>query len=181
MRPAEEMDKQIARNAAAVVLPLAPLKEPLSAEWHFWRRTLEAWPIASLRRGIRRNRVVPRPHRRVPIPSSRNHVQFPNRARGQQFLGFRIQNRTYSLTANLQDTIRRLRRLDHLRPIFVLMDHRLFAIDILARLHRINGSLLVPVVRRADDDGIDVLARKNLVVVASGKRVGAPYLLAALE
>ena len=62
-----------------------------------------------------------------------------------------------------------LRGLDHLRPVGVEMDHRLLAIDVFAGLHGVDGDLLVPVVGRADDDGIDVFAFQNLGVVAGGE------------
>src|SRR5581483_7620456 len=42
-------------------------------------------------------------------------------------------------------------------------------------------SLLMPVVRGADDDGVDVLARQNFRVVAGGEGVLAPDLLAVLK
>jgi len=57
----------------------------------------------------------------------------------------------------------------------------LLAIDILARLHGIDGDLLVPMVGRANDDGVDVLALQNLTVVARSKDVVAPEFLAVLE
>ena len=47
-------------------------------------------------------------------------------------------------------------------PSAVHVDHRLLAVDVLARLHRVHGGLLMPVVGRGDDHGINVLARKNL-------------------
>ena len=74
-----------------------------------------------------------------------------------------------------------LRRLDHLRPVRVEMDHRLFAVHVLAGLHRVHRDLLVPVIRRADNDRIDILARQNLVVVARGEDVVAPDFFAARE
>ena len=58
------------------------------------------------------------------------------------------------------------------------MDHRLLAVHILARLHRVHRSLLVPVVRRRDNHRIDVLTRQHLPVVARRKHVPAPQLLA---
>ena len=43
--------------------------------------------------------------------------------------------------------------------------HRLFAIDVLARLHRVDRHLGVPVVGGADHDGVDVLAVEEPAVV----------------
>ena len=61
------------------------------------------------------------------------------------------------------------------------MDHRLFAINIFAGLHRIHRNLLVPMVGGADDDGVDIFALQDLGVVAGGKEIVAPEFLAVLE
>ena len=71
--------------------------------------------------------------------------------------------------------------LDHLRAVLVEVDHRLFAVDVLAGLHGVDRGLLVPVVGGADDDGVDVLAGQDLVVVAGGEDVVAPEFLGARE
>ena len=65
--------------------------------------------------------------------------------------------------------------------IGVEMDHGLFAVDVLAGLHGVDGGLHVPVVGGADDDGVDVFAGQDLVVVAGGEDVVAPELLAVRE
>ena len=73
------------------------------------------------------------------------------------------------------------RRLDHLWPIAIKMDHRLLAIHILAGLHRVHRGLLVPVIRRADNYRVNVFAGQNLVVVARRKNVAAPEFLAVRQ
>ena len=50
---------------------------------------------------------------------------------------------------------------------------RLLAVDVLARLHGVDADLGVPVVGRADDDGVDVLAVEELAVVLVD--VGLPF------
>ena len=45
------------------------------------------------------------------------------------------------------------------------MDHGFFAVNVFACFHGVDGYLLVPVVRGADDDRVDVFALKNLGVV----------------
>ena len=42
------------------------------------------------------------------------------------------------------------------------LSHRLFAIDVLARLGRIDGHLCVPVLRRRDQHVVDVLGSSSL-------------------
>ena len=71
--------------------------------------------------------------------------------------------------------------LDHLRPIGVEMNHRLFAVDILARVHGIDGSLLVPMVRCGNENSVDILSGQDLLVVTRCKDVAAPEFFAALQ
>src|SRR3954447_1708754 len=61
------------------------------------------------------------------------------------------------------------------------MDHRLLAIHVLARLHGVNGGLLVPMVGGTDDHGVDVFAGQDLAVVASGENIVAPEFFAARQ
>ena len=51
------------------------------------------------------------------------------------------------------------------------MDHRLFEVDILAGLHGVDCGLPVPVIGRGDQDSIDVLAGKDLAIVAGGEEI----------
>ncbi len=44
-------------------------------------------------------------------------------------------------------------------------------------MHGVDRGLFVPVVRRGNDDGIDVFTRQNLAVVAGREDVAAPQLL----
>src|SRR5207302_2039653 len=63
----------------------------------------------------------------------------------------------------------------------VEMDHGLFAVNVFARFHSVDRGLLVPVIGGANDDGVDVFADKNFVVVAGGEDVVAPELFAVSE
>src|SRR4029078_3500641 len=51
--------------------------------------------------------------------------------------------------------------------------HRLLDVDVLAGLHRLDGHLLVPVVRRGHDHGVDVLAGADVLVVRVDLRLAA--------
>ena len=53
---------------------------------------------------------------------------------------------------------------------------RLLQVDVLPRLHGVNGDQRVPVIGRADDDRVDVLVRQQLAIVAVG---GHPVVLLA--
>ena len=110
-----------------------------------------------------------------------HHVELADGSRSEKLLRLGINDRAHALASDLDNPVRRARGLDHLRPIGVEMDHRLLAIDILARLHRIDRDLFVPVIRRADDDGVNILTRQNLFVVACREDVVAPEFLAVFE
>ena len=62
-----------------------------------------------------------------------------------------------------------------------MWDHRLFEIDVLAGLHGVDGGLLVPVVGGGDEDGVDVFAGEDLLVIAGGEDVLTPELLGVGE
>ena len=61
------------------------------------------------------------------------------------------------------------------------MDHRLLAVHVFPGFHGIDGSLLVPVVRRRHDYGVDIFARQNLAVIAGRENIVPPKLLAVLQ
>ena len=128
--------------------------------------------------GIQRDGVVPGADGRVAVPVGADHVELADDAGGKQFLGLGVDDGADALAADLNDAIGGARGLDDLRPIGVDVDHRLLEVDVLAGLHRIDGGRLVPVVGRRDQDGIDILARENLAVVAGGEDVRPPELLA---
>ena len=100
---------------------------------------------------------------------------------GKQLLCLGINHRTYALASDLDDAIVRAGGFDHLRTIGIQMDHRLLAIHIFARLHRIHRDLLVPMVGGSDDDGVNVFALQDLGVVTSGKNIVAPEFFAVLK
>ena len=49
------------------------------------------------------------------------------------------------------------------------MGHRFFAIDVLAGRAGIGNHLAMLVVSRRDDDGVDILAVQNFLIVACGR------------
>jgi len=108
-----------------------------------------------------------------------DHVESADGARSEDLLGLDVNERADSLAADLEDAPGGFGTVDHGRAVLVEVDHRLFAVHILAGLHGVDGGLLVPMVGGADDDRIDVLAGENVVVVAGGEDVVAPQFLAA--
>src|SRR5262245_19840158 len=73
------------------------------------------------------------------------------------------------LRADLDDAVCGLGRL--VKPLGLLdgASHGLFAINVLAGLHRLDGDRRVPMVGRGDDHGVDVLAGDHLAVIERGQ------------
>ena len=80
----------------------------------------------------------------------------------QQFLGLGVDHELTRWLPTCRMRLVELRGLDDLRAVGIDVDHRLFEVDVLARLHRIDGGCLVPVVGSRDQHGIDILAREDL-------------------
>ena len=98
-----------------------------------------------------------------------------------QFLGLAINDGTDTLAAELKNLPGGARGLDNAGAVSVSVDHGLLAVNILAGIHGVDGDLLMPVIGRADDDGVDVGASKNFLVVAGSEDVVAPEFLAVLQ
>jgi hypothetical protein len=62
-----------------------------------------------------------------------------------------------------------------------VLNHRFFEVDVLAGVHRVDGDLLVPMIGRGDDHGVDVGPREHLAIVARGEDVLSPELLGARQ
>src|ERR1035438_1893650 len=91
-----------------------------------------------------------------------------------------IDDRTDTLATHLHNAAGLLLCGDDLMPFCNGMDHRFFAVHVLACFHCVDGSLRVPVVRGRDDDGIDVLACENLAIVGGRKHATAKHLAGVL-
>ena len=178
VRPAEQMNKQITRDARPVRLPFAPLEKLLGIKRNLWRGAQKLRPVACLGGSIQRNRIVPCASRRVAIPPCGHHVELTNGTGSQQFFRLGVDNVADALASDLNHAIGALRRLDHFRAIRVLMNHRLFAIHIFAGMHCVDGDLLMPVIRRGHNHGVNVFASENLFIVHRGKDIVPPQFLA---
>src|SRR5437899_2051026 len=131
----EQVYEKVARHAAAVVLIVAPAEHPHGVERLFRSRAKEAIPIDRFRRGVGWYRVLPRTLRGVAIPEGLHHVEFADGSTFDQFLGFRVDDGTRHLTADLQDAAGFLLGVDNHRAFLDAANHRLLAIDVLARAH----------------------------------------------
>ena len=131
--------------------------------------------------GVVGNRIFPRALRRIAVVPHRHHVELADGARGQQFLRLVVNDGTHALAADLHNPARLAPGVNDLGPIGVDVDHGLFAVNVFARVHGIHRRLHVPVVRSADNDRVDVLARQDFVVVARGLDIVAPQFLGMLQ
>ena len=66
-----------------------------------------------------------------------------------------------------------LRRRHHLVAVGDGMGHRLLAVDVLARAHRVHHDLLVPVVGHRGHDAVDALVVQELLIAAGGAELVA--------
>ncbi len=178
---AEEMHEEIAGDAGGVVLPLAPLEEALGGERDFGGCAFEARPIAGFGGGVERDGVVPGADGGVAVPAGGDHVELADGAGGEELFGLGVDDGADALAANLENTVGGVGGFDDLRAVGVDVDHRLFEVDVLAGLHGVDGGALVPVVGRGDEDGVDVFAGEDFVVVAGGEDVLAPELFGVGE
>ena len=106
-----------------------------------------------------------------------DQIQFADGALLDQLLGLRAEHRTGPLRPDLHDAVCFLRGCHHLQPVGRGVRHGLFAIDILARIHRIHYHLLVPVVRNRHNNGVDILRIEKFFVAARGANRLADNLL----
>ncbi len=88
-----------------------------------------------------------------------------------------VEDRAGVLAADLEDGLGFLLCGDDGGPFLDAADHRLLAIDRLARLHGVDRHPGVPVVGNADEHGVDVLAAENLAIVDVGLDLVAEDLL----
>jgi hypothetical protein len=75
------------------------------------------------------------------------------------------------LTSYLNDSAELVRRIPDRTSFRDCQRHRFLQIDVLARGHRIDCHLRVPVVRRADEHRIDVIAREQFAIVQKYARI----------
>src|SRR5579872_5613172 len=99
------MDKQVARNSLAVILPAAPASVPEFVERPLGSGTEPGLPVESLRRQIGRHRVFPRAARIVPAQRGLDKANISNYALPHQFPRFGVNHGAGFLAANLNDSV----------------------------------------------------------------------------
>ena len=165
------MNKEVARQALAIVRKATPSEEPDWIKGSVGRPIQIGVPVDRLFVCVWWDGVDPSAAGGVAVRIRLNHEHVTEPSRVKNILGFRVKDRTDPLAANLDDAISPLRRIDHGKSIFHRMGHRFFAIDVLAGRTGIGNHLAMLVVCRRDDDGVDILAVQNFPIIACGWNV----------
>jgi hypothetical protein len=179
MNAGEEVDEEVAGYAGPIVPVAAPPEEPLRIEGTRRRVAEKAIPSDGLRGSVRRDRVLPRPDRRIAVVGGLDQVHPPDGAGPVQLPRLVVEHGTGMLAAHLQDPSGSPLRIDHPSSFVNVVHHRLLLIDRFARLHRVDGDPGVPVIGGADQDGVDVRAVQDLPIVARRGDLGAEHLARA--
>src|SRR5260370_33871779 len=98
-----QVDEEVGRDTAGVILVTSPAEEALQAKWPFWRRPEEHVPVHRLGRGVRRNRINPGAGCGVAVVGCTDHGHFGEFAGSNQFLRLLITIRTDAVTPDLHD------------------------------------------------------------------------------
>src|SRR5467141_3445913 len=107
------MDEEIAGDAGAVFLPAAPARENSCVEGALGNGTLPGVPIESLRRAIRRRRILPGAAGVVAAERAFDEIEIADDAGGEKFLGFGAEDGADALRTDLYDTAGFFRGGDH--------------------------------------------------------------------
>ena len=160
------MDEEVAGDAGAIVAIVAPAEDAQGIVGPFGGRTQEALPVDGLLRGVGRDGVLPGADGIVARPEALRVVELPDGALLVQLLRLLVAERAHPLAAHLEYASRFLLGADQVVAFGDVVHHRLLAVDRLPRPERFDRDRLVPVVRRAHDDRVDVVAGEDFPVVA---------------
>src|SRR5438105_142234 len=177
VRSGDEMDarnqvnKEVTRQAFAIICKAAPAEESNGVKGTFGRTIQKSIPINRLFAGVRGNRVDPSAARAVAVRIRLDHANVAKLPRVEDFLGFCVEDTANSLAANLQDAICLLHCVYHGKSIFHGVRHRFFAIDVFSCGTGIHNHPAMLVVHCCDNDGVNILAVQNSSVVTRGRDV----------
>src|SRR5207248_2071180 len=124
MDPRNQMNKEVARQALAIVRKATPSEEPDWIKGSVGRPIQIGVPVDRLFVCVWWDGVDPSAAGGVAVRIRLNHEHVTEPSRVKNILGFRVKDRTDPLAANLDDAISPLRRIDHGKSIFHRMGHR---------------------------------------------------------
>src|SRR5262245_44232289 len=166
--------EEVGRDAARIVPVFAEAEEAVGVEIPFRGAAQPHFPVDviiafALGPGVRIDLPVPFTFDRVAMIGPLAHYQLADHPVLDGLAGLPPLVAGGRLRADLHDAVRGLCRL--IKPLGLLdgASHGLFAINVLAGLHRLDGDRRVPVVRRGDDHGVDVLAGDHFAVIERGQ------------
>src|SRR5581483_5368027 len=170
----DDVIEQVGRNAARVVPVLAEAEETVCVVRALRRRTEPHVPVnvivaLPLRAGVLSNRPVPFALDRIAVVRPLAHQQLSDHAVLDRLAGLPPLIARSRLRADLDDTVGSFGGLVKTLRLLDRFGHRLFAVDILARLHRLNRNRRMPVVGGRDDHDVNVLARDHFAVIEGGE------------
>ena len=168
------MHQQIACHARAIFLPAPPPRKRIRIERPSSAPSPAMYPSPASAAKIRRRRILPRARR---IIASHTSPQSNSDPRSRPSRSTPSPSRTApnsSAAPDLHNPIRLLRRRHHRQPIRRRMRHRLLAIHILARAHRVHHHLLMPVVGNRHDDRVDILRVQQFLIRRSSSGSACP-------
>ncbi len=160
------MNEEVAGDSGSVIAIAAPAEQPLRLEGHFGGAAEEAVPIDIFGRGVGRYGIFPSPDSVIAIPPGFHHVGLADGAGLHQLLGFLVDDGADALAADLDDASGFLFRFDERLAVLDMLDHGLFAVHILARVHGVDGDFLVPMIGCGYDDCVDIRTRQDFAVIA---------------
>ena len=138
-------------------------------------------PVDGFFRSVGRNGILPGAFGGVAMVRHADHVDFAERAAGDQFLGLGGECGRLCLAANLQHPAGVFGGGDDARAFLQRPRHGLFDVDVFAGREGVKDDLLVPVVRRGDDDGVNVFVIEYGAIVANGLDAIAELFFGALQ
>ena len=171
------MNEKISGQALAVIRETAPPEEPFRTERPLGRAIKERRPVNRLLVRVRRDGIDPRAARRIAVPMGFDVIHVAKSSRVENFFCLSVNNGRNPLTADLHNPICLLCRLNHRKPVFNRVRHRLFAIDVLAGGACIHKNFAVLMVGDCDDDRVHIFAVENLFVIASCRKTWIFYRL----
>src|SRR5215470_5847010 len=111
------MDKQVRGDTSRIILKAAPAEEAFQAEGLLGRRSLEHFPIDSLRRSVGRYRIDPGAARRIAVVLGADQRDLPDLAGLNALPRFNPDIGTHALAAHLHDALFGMRGLDDFQTL----------------------------------------------------------------
>lgn len=177
----EEVDEEVARDAGAVVLIVAPTEEADGLKGALGRGADELVPIDGAGRGVVGDDVLPGTEGGVAIIEGFDHSDLSDLAFLDDFAQAGVEDVANALGADLEDLAGFLFGGDDAVAVFRTLHHGLLAVDVFAGEQGFAGLLGVPMVGGGNNDGVDIGAGEDLAVVAGDGELFAEDFAGALE